>query len=690
MPNDFLTASRDSRRDLMIEGKLDKIAIDSVPKKKVDITVVLKPKTNQKIVKSSKYSAQLDKRDMALDAKVEEMAQAAIPNSMGRPQAKITSPITQQMIAEAQAESQIKVPVEINGVKYRYKPSSLPEPDLIPPPPLKPVLSYDEVNEAIAEKELLVQQITAINEAIRQIDNDDRILDEQYNVYKPEYDRISSEIHSFSKKVLMSKFKISNTGQSKDEIIKMALSTHPGNPEDYATNKEKIAQHRVQAQQAISNREAQIAGIDVAIQDTIENKKENDAVLASVEKENKERLMAYATDLEALNKGNLSIEQQPNETNEDYRARLLATASDTISDAEIQQSVNLSNTLKAKHYLEQVLDNKAKVETIVKLLSDDERYLFLKEFPRIKKVIIDTYGVNNKDATEQDFVDVIKEVLNSPIVPKSTAIVMAQPQGPTVVLPPSVDYSRLSVKKALERIAQDFMVDIKRSDNIKEIVQKIELSGRTEIPIEVIRKMEKSENKTFNELRAGNYLQNYGGGGGAAAAPLTPTSPSTSLVGIGIPHYPKLHPFGKVMISPDKLYFKNTLIIRNSNGKPLTGLTNLRVSDVMVSILMKCLEGHKISKSELNLLSNHERQVYDNLMYMSGGHKVHEHSIDKSAQEMKHRLSLIEGELEAGNNSELLKKELHALLHRMAHTGLITLPNAAKYYRDMKEIYFGK
>jgi len=77
-------------------------------------------------------------------------------------------------------------------------------------------------------------------------------------------------------------------------------------------------------------------------------------------------------------------------------------------------------------------------------------------------------------------------------------------------------------------------------------------------------------------------------------------------------------------------------------------------------------------------------------MWMSGGHKVHEHSIEKSAQEMKHRLALIEGELEAGNNSELLKKELHALLHRMAHTGLITLPNAAKYYREMKEIYFKK
>ena len=158
----------------------------------------------------------------------------------------------------------------------------------------------------------------------------------------------------------------------------------------------------------------------------------------------------------------------------------------------------------------------------------------------------------------------------------------------------------------------------------------------------------------------------------------------------GIPHYPKLTPFGKVMISPDKLYFKNVLVIRNMHGKQLTGLTNTRVSDVMVSILMKCLEGSRISKSEINLLSKPERHLYDNLMYMSGGHKVHEHSLDKTSEEMKYRLSLIEGELEAGNNSELLKKELHGLLHRMAHNGLISVAHASVYYKEAKLCYFSK
>ena len=55
---------------------------------------------------------------------------------------------------------------------------------------------------------------------------------------------------------------------------------------------------------------------------------------------------------------------------------------------------------------------------------------------------------------------------------------------------------------------------------------------------------------------------------------------------------------------------------------------------------------------------------------------------------MKHRLNLIGGEMDAGNNSEILLKELHALLHRMAHSGLISTPAAAKYYREVKSNYY--
>jgi hypothetical protein len=55
---------------------------------------------------------------------------------------------------------------------------------------------------------------------------------------------------------------------------------------------------------------------------------------------------------------------------------------------------------------------------------------------------------------------------------------------------------------------------------------------------------------------------------------------------------------------------------------------------------------------------------------------------------MKERLALIEGELEAGNSNKKLLVELHALLHRMARSGLISINAAADHYKALKTIYF--
>ena len=57
---------------------------------------------------------------------------------------------------------------------------------------------------------------------------------------------------------------------------------------------------------------------------------------------------------------------------------------------------------------------------------------------------------------------------------------------------------------------------------------------------------------------------------------------------------------------------------------------------------------------------------------------------------MKKRLKLIEGQLEAGNNNDDIKLELHSLLHKMARTGLITINQAASHYKQIKSAYFPK
>ena len=113
--------------------------------------------------------------------------------------------------------------------------------------------------------------------------------------------------------------------------------------------------------------------------------------------------------------------------------------------------------------------------------------------------------------------------------------------------------------------------------------------------------------------------------------------------------------FGKIIINPDRLYFKNTLIIRRlADKKPITGHKNVIVSDEFVNIIFKIINGSSVSKSNVKDLSNNEKILYDNLMMQSGFHKTQPHTIDESSQQMKKRVDLIVGEIQAGNSNRAL------------------------------------
>ena len=691
---DFLKASKESNRDLAIEAKLDKLANAAIKSTHKEKMIKYKPKVNQPIVQSSSYTSELDKRDYVLDAKADKIALANIPDPLGfRQTQSFKSPVTEEMIAEAQAESQKIVPIVINGRNYKFNPSSLPPPDLEPLPVLRNIGSDADITNAVRDKQQSVAQIQRLNEEIKQLNNDEIFLDNEYNENHPNFQTLEARLQTMTRTEIASEFRIvsgANKNKSKQVIIKYILDHNKGNPDEYHKNKAAIESHRQKLFSELADNESNIGEIDRFIEQEAIIRKENDAAVRAVEKVNREKLATYAQDLEAMNRGKLTVEQMPNESLEDYRQRLIDTGNTPLTDEEIKDSANLTNTLKAKQNLSQLINNKGKVETAVKMLSDDERYLLNKEFSRIKKIFIDNYGTNNKDVTEQDIVDLVHDVLNTPLVKSNmnTALVPATAQPPIIIRAAPVDYSSLNAMDGLKRFAEVNGVPLAGVRTIPAIVKQIEniIRGRTggmpnELPIELIHKIPKG---TREKLRDEGYLQNYGGGGGGGSS----AEATGSGLKSGIPEYPKFIKFGKVMISPDKLYFKNMLLIRNPHGHALTGIPNTKVSDVMVSILMKCLEGQKISKSELNLLSQHERHLYDNLMWMSGGHKIHEHTIMESAKEMKHRLSLIEGELDAGNNSELIKKELHHLLHRMARSGLISVSNAASYYKEMKMHYF--
>jgi hypothetical protein len=143
------------------------------------------------------------------------------------------------------------------------------------------------------------------------------------------------------------------------------------------------------------------------------------------------------------------------------------------------------------------------------------------------------------------------------------------------------------------------------------------------------------------------------------------------LTGFGLSKkYPKIVPFGLVQISPHKLFYENILKITR-NGKNLTGYPNLKVSDAFVTFLFKILNGQKPTLKEANTLSPNEKNVFDSLIFTAGLQKMVETTGTGLKQELKNRLALIEGEIEAGNTSPELIKEARKILQNFARMKVI-------------------
>jgi hypothetical protein len=163
------------------------------------------------------------------------------------------------------------------------------------------------------------------------------------------------------------------------------------------------------------------------------------------------------------------------------------------------------------------------------------------------------------------------------------------------------------------------------------------------------------------------------------------------LEGSGIAHkaLPSSFVFGKIKIDLNKLFYRNILSIKDRKGKQINGQMNKRVSDNFVEVIFKILEDRPITKTDLKNIHS-ERILYDNLIVQSGIHKSKNipTTIEDTVPEMKNRLGLITGEIEAGNSNKELLKELHELVFKMAQINLISRSAATSYYNNIKSTYF--
>ena len=388
-----------------------------------------------------------------------------------------------------------------------------------------------------------------------------------------------------------------------------------------------------------------------------------------------------------------------------------------IDPKDIEADIQSNILMKAKNNVLELTKDLSKAETVVKMLDNEERFRMNKMFPQIKKKYSEAFGLNNKDLSDVDITQFIRNEVEkgqSLITPQaektSTEAQTGDDEEESVPVddeeeeePEPLPQTKLTVKQLqlYTKLQQDrdrtnqynLRIYTRKPDLIKQLVVNGLWNERdTYDYLEWLRR-QPQEARMADDLLAEAQL----------AEPMTqkdrddfnalldPFVGERPLGGRGLKSqvFPQKFIFGKIAIDLNKLFYQNVLSIKKHNGHKIIGHRNKKVSDNFVDVIFKMIDEKPITQSDLKNINN-ERLIYDNLIVQSGLHKSKKipTTIEQTSQEMKDRLGLLVGEIEAGNSNKKLLEELHELLFKMVRVNLISKSAATSYHTNIKKEFF--
>jgi len=707
-------------RDLEMSKQMEKTIKDAQPKPKPDMTLkLLKPVliNSDLITGTPQYKAEKQLSDLLLAQQIENTVKLAMYAVEGKKQESMTSSVSQEMIDEYKKE--IMKPVEIGGKKFLYSPVDMPKlPDPFDPKPLSDapineedyqmrragILTFIETRKGdleILEREKLELEDQFASGPVGPVayDEADRLTDLSDKANYP-YGKL--------KEIIQKDFKSKLPASRKTEdLIKKIIAL-----ERFTASKMTFDAKRIQDE--IQAKKVEITDAQREIQDAIDDyniekgkydaqqveKEENR--LNEIQYNNEKRQLAeeLLSDFNRLNQGKMKISRDATETDDDFFIRLQKLGAIPVDQKDIEKEVQTAIFLKAKKNISELTSDLSKVETVVKMLDNAERFELNKIFPRIKKQYSESFGINNKDLDANEIAQFIKNELVT---------------GQKLTTPSKESQSK-DIKGKLRLFKKDQLIliinELNGDDPTLDLLTGFDSFKKEEMIAELESKGV-FDRKKFKAMLKIPEDPKY---------PITPTKdPKLSGtagaeefkeddedvdeeevveevgkkvvdgVGEGIKSHalPSTVPFGKIALDLNKLYYQNVLSIKRLNGNKIIGHRNKRVSDNFVDLIMKMFENKSITQSDLRNIKD-EQMLYDNLIVQSGLHKSKKipTNIEQTSEQMKNRLGLITGEIEAGNSNKSLLTELHELLFKMVRVHLISKSSATAYYKNIKDQFF--
>ena len=640
---------------------------------------------------------------LASKIRVNSIINQSIPEMSYAPK-KFKTQVTAKEIEEYQRKE--NTPIEINGQFYRIHPASIPEPEL------EEVTTEAEIKTAIQLRNENASKVNGLLVTLRQYEKKLDDVNDALVRLDEEFDQVMSKPPPPNVNLLstyLSVAELAGFANTNDQQRRQ-------NEEQYAETKQGLLDER---EGIIVRLDELVALIEQARAFEERFDEEFPAEMAKaqgVRDRNKAKIKEFEDNLKSVNR-TFNITQDPNETDEEYIIRIRDQTSAIEDPNLVKDRFDLDQAREFKRNLKEIIRDNSVIEVAYNALNQENGGAN-RNIPDINKVfqLIKTryekiYGTFQ--LSDVDLIHFLKQIIEDPELTARRAqeeeeallAVASQTSSRTVPLPAGMtddlNEKYKVVAKASNFTNGELVLEIKRLKDF--FTADIEVIDKDGNPVVVSKGEGGGINVTYKGKKANVSV--------ASKSTLVPvyvgllehikrTAPTQYATlnqqvnqktqdaygeGMGIPHepLPKSCKLGKIDIDLNKLFYKNILSVKH-NGFKINGVKNVPVGDEFVKIIMDLCKGQYPITKELNKLGAGESQIYDALLHTAGLHKRVEHTANKSVEKLKQRLTLIEGELTAGNTNKQLYQELRDIVFKLHHLGEITQNSANEYLKQMK------
>lgn len=651
-----------------------------------------------------------------LELKLDRMTQRAFGNGLQKPPKKPLSVVDAEVIKEYQkqfnqpvreyemvideetGEETIKLDEKGNPVfkiaakKFR----------VVPPPELD-VVEEDELHE-VPTKEQLDIIYQALERGKKMIDEKKEDLKKMVQLRKQAIkmiDDLPQPLTFITQELPSGRFVMRPNPNYEKQKIQVEVEK-----ERRIRKLEEIDANLDQVKSDLDSMKDEYDNLNIELSRLPEKERENAARISQVKKINSERVKAYQETLNLMNRGAFQQDKMPDESEEDYLARLQANAEEEYVDETLFEA-EMYNTDKFKENLKKLVRDDVKIEQVSNRIGRDDKEEILKKFPLFKKKFIELYGVNNPAIKAPDIITFIEAFIKSSkgddaLLNYLGAVEEKEPEYTLELAEKDrrkvlIMTNPVNDRKIYWRLAQ-YWTDKGEED----LVALWSLTGKrgtyeTYIP--------RRDAKTIKDATGitSAYIKDYFEKKPIPVMLVNRILPSSEYdldypiakeptgeedeeglvykIGWGVKEevIPEMVDFGKIKLALHKLFYKNTLSARHKNLGRIAGFPNVKVSDELVAIIMKLAKGQKVIKQEIDTLTKTEQILYDKLLSLANLHKNAPNNKDATITALKDRMELIGGQIEAGNDNKLLVKELYHIVHALKNFGVISNKEATKF-----------